>query len=268
MSDPTPQLPAGMEVRTVEVPTPDGVVRGKVGVTTGPMGLTGLVRTACELTDALVARANRLEEEAGRTISCRAGCGACCRHMAPVSAPEAFYLMDLVDSFEPARRRAVIERFDKIVGVLEEHGMIDELLNPQHTDEPVLPVARKYFMLQTACPFLADESCSIHPRRPVACRDYNVTSSAEWCSRPYERDIAKVPMPLPLSVSLARLTAAVAGDKPCLIPLTLVPRWVRAHGELRTRRWPGLELFDRFLAEVGSQVPSDRTDPGMTPGMP
>jgi Fe-S-cluster containining protein len=229
------------------------------------MGLTGLVYLACNVTDALVARASRLEEEAGRTISCRAGCGACCRHMVPLSPPEALYLMDLVDSFELSRRRAVMEWFDRIVAVLEEHHLIDELLNPQHTDEPALPVARKYFGLQLACPFLTDESCSIHPHRPVACRDYNVTSPAQWCSQPYEHDIAKVPLPLPLSAPLARLTAALTGDRPCLIPLTLVPRWARMHGELRTRRWPGLELFDRFITEIEAQVPAPETHPGMAP---
>jgi Fe-S-cluster containining protein len=263
MSDPARGLPPGMELRAVEMPTPDGVVRGKVAVTTGPMRLAGLVQTACGLTNALVDRANRLEEEAGRTISCRAGCGACCRHMVPVSPPEAFHLMDVVDSFDADHRNAVTRRFDQIVSVLEQCGMIAELLEPQPTDEPVLPVARKYFALQLACPFLADESCGIHPRRPVACRDYNVTSPPEWCSQPYDHDVAKVPMPLPLSVPLARLTAALTGDKPCLIPLTLVPRWTGEHAALRTREWPGTELFDGFLGAIASSTPADSAERGL-----
>ncbi|MFH1745874.1 MAG: YkgJ family cysteine cluster protein, partial [Planctomycetota bacterium] len=135
-------------------------------------------------------------------------------------------------------------------GVLEEHDMIAELLKPSATDEAVLPVARQYFNLQLACPFLVDESCGIHARRPVACRDYNVTSPAEWYQAPYEHDIAKMPMPLPLSVPLARLAAGVTGTEACLIPLSLAPHWFAQHQELRSRRWPGPELFDLFLAEV------------------
>jgi hypothetical protein len=58
-------------------------------------------------------------------------------------------------------------------------------------------------------------------------------------------------MPLPLSVALARTTAEVTGGEPVLIPLTLVPRWVAAHPEWRDSTWPGLELFQKFMAHAG-----------------
>lgn len=255
MSDTTPTPHRNTQVRTVELPTPDGVIRGKVAVTTGPLHLAGLVPTVYELTNALVGRVIGQEQDAGRTLSCRAGCGACCRHMVPLSPPEAFYLMDVIESFEPVRRATLLERFDEVVGVLDARGLIDELLDPPPCDETVLPVARQYFALGQACPFLVDESCSIHAHRPIACRDYNVTSAAAWCARPYEHEIAKVPMPLPLSVPLSKLTGLVTGEKPCLIPLTLVPRWVSEHADLRVRRWPGLELFDKLLAQLAEGYP-------------
>jgi Fe-S-cluster containining protein len=245
-------LPPGMELRAIEVATPEGVMRGKVAVTTGPMRLSGLVRIAYEVTNALVARAVQVEEAAGRRISCCAGCGACCRHMVPVSPPEAFALADLLDRLTPARRRVVVQRFARIVETLQAQAMIDELLAPRISGEASLPIARRYFALGMACPFLEDESCSIHGDRPVVCRDFNVTSPAEWCRAPYEHDIAKVAMPLPLAAPLARLTAAVGGIEPCLIPLTLVPHWVARHDALRRREWPGPELFDRFLREIGT----------------
>lgn len=241
-------------VRTIELHTPNGVLRGKVGVRNGPMALATLAPTVYQMTGVLVERANQLEILAGRTISCCAGCGACCRQMVPLSPPEAFHLMDVIDSFEPERRQAVLGRFERIVDQLDARGMIGRLLDPQDTGEATLPVAREYFMLGLACPFLVDESCSIHPQRPVACRDYNVTSPAEWCARPYEHEIAKVPMPLPLSTALARLTARLSGEKACLIPLTLVPRWVSEHAALRARRWPGPKLFDLLQAELNSNA--------------
>lgn len=251
-------LPPGMVLRAIELPTPDGVIRGKVAVTTGSMGLAGLVRIAYEVTNALVARAVQIEEQTGRRISCGAGCGACCRHMVPVSPPEAFAIVDLLDSLTPARRRVVVQRFARIVEILRAEAMVDELLAPRLTGESSLPIARRYFTLGMACPFLEDESCSIHGDRPVVCRDFNVTSPAEWCRTPYDHDIAKVDMPVPLAAPLARLTAAVAGIEPCLIPLTLVPHWVARHTPLRRRQWPGLELFDRFLREIGA-APSPAT---------
>ena len=245
-------LPAGMELREVALATPDGEIRGKVAVTTGPMRLTGLVPIAYALTDALVARAVEMEEAAGRRISCGARCGACCRHMVPVSPPEAFAIAEVLGRLTPARRRVVVQRFARIVETVRTQGMVDELLAPQITDETSLPIARRYFALGMACPFLEEESCSIHADRPVVCRDFNVTSPAEWCRAPYDHDIAKVALPVPLAAPLARLTAALAGIEPCLIPLTLVPHWVARHEPLRTREWPGPELFNRFLREIGA----------------
>jgi len=241
---------------SVSLSTPEGVLRGKVSVDTGPMRLAELVPTACELTNVLVAQAAGREQRAGRHISCRAGCAACCRHMVAISPPEAFYMMDLLDSFEQARRAEVMERIERIVSELERQQMVDELMNPQLTDEVVLPIARKYFLLGMPCPFLVDESCSIHPHRPVVCREYNVTSLAELCVDPLINDITKVPMPLPLAVPLARLTAQLTGTSPRLIPLPLVPRWITQHEDLRQRQWPGLELFQQFIKTLGPPASS------------
>jgi hypothetical protein len=74
-------------------------------------------------------------------------------------------------------------------------------------------------------------------------------------------------MPLPLSVPLARVTASLTGDKPRLIPLTLVPRWVAEHTDLRKRQWSGTELFDRFLAEIASQATAGPPEPGSAGGI-
>lgn len=248
---------AGFERRTIEIGTPDGVMKGTVAVNPGPMRLTGLLKTAYALTNSLVQRANAVEEQAGRAISCRAGCGACCRHMVPVSIPEALAIVNVIDGLEHERRTVVLKRFGAAVSVFEQRQMIDRLLDPTLTNDPFLPISREYFELQIACPFLEDESCGIHEHRPVACRDYNVTSPAAWCAKPYDHEIAKVPMPLPLSVPLARTAAAVLGERPRLIPLTLVPRWASGHAELRDRGWPGLELFDLFLEQLGALYPVD-----------
>lgn len=233
---------------SVALTTPSGVLRGKVSVDTGPMRLAELVPTACELTNVLVSEAAHREQKAGRQISCRAGCGACCRQMVAISPPEAFYMMDMLDSFEPSHRAQVMERIDHIVNELERHKMIDELMNPQYSDDAILPIAKKYFLLGLPCHFLVDESCSIHPHRPVVCREYNVTSPAELCVDPLQNDITKVPMPLPLTVPLARLTAELTGTPPRLIPIPLVPRWITQHQSIRERQWPGLELFKMFMS--------------------
>jgi len=239
----------------VELATPVGPVHGRVAVDTGPMGLVDLVPTALELTNILVNRARSREEKQGRHISCQAGCGACCRQMVPLSAPEAFYLAELLKSLPSEHRKEVIRRFEGVVKELDGQELIDELLDPHYCDDVVLPIAKRYFSLSLPCPFLVEESCSIHSHRPVACREYNVTSPPSWCADPYSHEVVKVPMPLPLSLPLARLTARLTSFKPRLIPLTLLPLWVAEHGELRQRQWPGVELFQQLMAELGKPLP-------------
>ncbi|UCH23921.1 MAG: YkgJ family cysteine cluster protein [Deltaproteobacteria bacterium] len=235
----------------VDLNTPLGPIRGRVSVNTGPMGLVELVPTALELTNMLVDRARKREEREGKRISCQAGCGTCCCQMVPISAPEAFYLADLVESLPPDRREDLLERFEVIKKELERQHLIDELLDPLYGDDGAMTTAKKYFFLNLPCPFLVNESCSIHPYRPVACREYNVTSPPPWCADPYSYEVSKVPMPLPLSAPLASLTAQLTDSKPRLIPLTLTPFWVVANTSLRQRQWPGLELFQQFMAEIG-----------------
>jgi hypothetical protein len=53
-----------------------------------------------------------------------------------------------------------------------------------------------YFEPAIACPFLEDESCSIHPDRPLACREYLVSSPASACAHPSPESIERVDLPL------------------------------------------------------------------------
>lgn len=235
----------------VTLGTPDGTIRGQVRVDAGPMRLADLVPTAHELTGVIAARANRWAEREGRTITCRAGCGACCRQMVPLSAPEAFHLLEMVQGLDPLRRAYHLGRFEEIQARLEVEKMVEPMLDLAVGADPQRSLNRKYFAMQMACPFLVGESCSIHPDRPVACREYNVTSSALWCRDPFGNAVEKVPMPIPLSASLAWLTADLTGSPPALIPLTLVPWWVAGHQELGRRNWPGLELFRKFMEIAG-----------------
>jgi Fe-S-cluster containining protein len=241
---------------SVEFQTPLGPIRGKVEIDTGPTRLAELVPTAYDLTDILVERANRNEEKAGRKITCGPGCGTCCCQMVALSPPEALYFADLVASLPEPQRKEVIGRMERVSEELERRNWIDDLLDPDYSDEVVLPIAKEYFFLNRPCPFLKNQSCGIHPFRPIACREYNVTSPAEGCVDPYRYGVAKVPMPLPLSAPLSILTAKLTGTKPRLIPLTLSLRWVAEHSNLKDCQWPGVELFQRFMDIVG-RVPQE-----------
>ncbi len=66
-------------------------------------------------------------EAAGRTVSCRAGCGACCRQMMPVTGAEARNLARVVDNMPAPRRVAVRARFDAALNALAAAGLLDRL---------------------------------------------------------------------------------------------------------------------------------------------
>src|SRR5437762_2201829 len=61
----------------------------------------------------------------GKEISCRAGCGACCRQLVAIPLIEAVALADLVASMPPERQALIRGRFREAGGRLEEAGLLD-----------------------------------------------------------------------------------------------------------------------------------------------
>ncbi|HEX7879442.1 MAG TPA: YkgJ family cysteine cluster protein [Candidatus Eisenbacteria bacterium] len=249
----------------VELGTPDGPLRGQVQIPTGPLTLSEIVPSALELTNILASRANARSERRGLPVSCRAGCGACCRQMVPLSIPEVFYLMERIAEMEPAARDVAVNRFMAIDRRLDMAGMVEPLLDLKVAADPQRALNQTYFEMKMACPFLVDESCSIHSVRPVACREYSVTNNPKFCANPYAGGIDKVPMPLPLSAALAWLASERLGVPPMLIPMTLVPRWASENAELAEQRWPGVELFSQFMKIAGSPPPEWAMNPDAPP---
>jgi Fe-S-cluster containining protein len=218
------------------------------------MRLAELVPLAFELTDLLARRSAESERRNGRVVSCRAGCGACCRQMVPLSAPEVFHVGGVLAQLAAERQAVLRQRFESAGAVLERTGLRARIGAPELSEEEEMSAIRDYFGLGLPCPFLDDESCSIHARRPVACRQYSVTSPAEWCAEPLRHRIVRLPMPRPLAECLAKLAAEVTGLPFRLIPLTLAPVWARTHREIGERTWPASELFRRFMALAGVKL--------------
>ncbi|MBI4950899.1 MAG: YkgJ family cysteine cluster protein [Myxococcales bacterium] len=241
------------EVFVLKLPTPEGPMRVEVAVPDGELGLSALVPAAQRLTDAMVERALAVERKEGRPLSCKAGCGACCRQLVPVSAPEALLLAERIVALPEPAQSELLGRFDGAVDALGRAGLVERLdalsSAPGSTDMAAL--ARDYFALGLACPVLLDESCSLHPARPISCRDYCVTSPAEHCRRPSLGLVRKVPTPAILSEPLARATARLVGGPPVLVPLATAMRWVDEHAELGFRTFPARELFHALLLELG-----------------
>ncbi|MBI4876950.1 MAG: YkgJ family cysteine cluster protein [Acidobacteria bacterium] len=184
--------------------------------------------------------------EEGKRISCRAGCGACCRQLVPIAEAEARYLAALIQSLPEVR-----ERFKAAVAALDAAGLGDRLRRL----EQLAPAERQalgleYFHLGVACPFLEDESCSIHPSRPMSCREYSVTSPVGNCRNPHPETIAMVPLPVKPSVLLFHFGDGKGEDRLRFLPLILALEWVAEHEDDPQTELEGSDLLLNFLRKL------------------
>src|SRR5262249_50959750 len=137
----------------------------------------------------------------------------------------------IVAELPEPRRSEVTARFAAARQRLAESGMLERLERRDEWAEGASrEVGLEYFRLGIACPFLEEESCSIHPERPVACREYLVTSPAEECARPSPEGVRMVKMPMKVWTALARFDPVPAGARMIRwVPLILALDWADAH---------------------------------------
>lgn len=217
---------------TVSLSGPDWELRTSVTVPKGPTAVRDLLPLAQSFADAVVDAAAKTEEDQGKKISCKKGCGACCRQMVPIAETEARQIRDLVASLPEPRRSDVRARFADARDRLEKAGLLAQLLGPDDlaAAEENHTFGMKYFAQGIACPFLEDESCSIHNDRPIACREYLVTSPAENCSRPTAETVQLVKLPLKIWPAIAHFDkVAPSAQSIRWVPLVLAPEWADSH---------------------------------------
>ena len=195
-------------------------------------------------------RAWARSEAGGQPISCRAGCGACCRQPVPLSDVEAEALLGVIDRLPPERRAVVRQRLEEAGAKLQAAGLAAALrrMGESGEDSPdVRTLADQYFRLGIACPFLEDEACSIYAERPIPCRAYVVTSPAALCGDVLSRDVRTVPV-LQLSPALQSLTSDPAAPRRRWTVMTLLlERTGRAPA---TERQTGPHWIGRLLRAV------------------
>lgn len=194
---------------------------------------------------------------AGMSVSCKAGCGACCRQAVPLSEPEAFEIAELVERMPEDRQKVIKERFEKAVKQLAEAGWISRLDNVINADDDEREkIVEDYFREGIPCPFLEDESCSIHPDRPIACREYLVTSPAEHCRSPFEGKVRGVPLVVKPSATLNKIsrTSNMEGAAG-FVPMILALRWAANFKEDGTRKTGEGWMADFFTNLTKDSIP-------------
>ncbi len=236
-------------------------LRAEVEVPAGQTTLTELLPIIQKLDSAIVDGIGERAKSVGKPISCRAGCGACCRQMVPVSLFEAEALIAWMQTLPEESQAELEQRFHRALSRLRDAGVIDKILNSDWAlgEEQATGMAMEYFHAGVPCPFLVNESCSIHPIRPLICREYIVTSPPELCNDPSVNNVVGVRLPVKLSHALFAFGQQMERDPRGWVPLVFLLAWGKSGakpGDFVTGT--GKEVLAKFLDRVAAvTVPED-----------
>lgn len=243
--------PEALAVGRLSLQIGTAAVELELAVPAGPVAAEDLMPVFQGLTNLVVANGVEQAEASGRTVSCRAGCGACCRQIVPVSEPEARDLARVVAHMPAERQSRVRARFDAALARLEAAGLLDRAMDLK--PEEANAFALQWFGQQVACPFLEDEACSIHPDRPLACRQYLVTSPAENCRTPTRETIEMVALPGDPAHALRAASRSETANG--WVPLVMALR-VAAEMPPSRRDRTGPEILREVIGRLGKGTPS------------
>ena len=224
-----------------------------VQVPAGRVTLTQLLPVLQELTSDVVGGIAAAFARDGEPVSCKAGCGACCRQMVPISIFEAEALAEWFGTLPVERQEVLRERFRVTLQQLGERGILEkmgpELWTKQDDSQETFGI--DYLNARVACPFLENESCSIHPIRPLICREYVVTTSPEFCRTPTPQNVNRINLPVKPSNGLFHLGSKVEKHGRGWIPLVFLMDWMRHEGKPgQAIKGTGPDVLMTFLQEL------------------
>lgn len=177
--------------------------------------------TACELIPVYQLLANDIvshsivqSAKAGKNISCKAGCSACCTQAVPVSELEALHLAKVVNRMPEHRQKRIRQRFADSQVAIATAGLtqpMQEIAKLDKKSRNALGV--KYYSLKLDCPFLEDKRCSIYSDRPLECREFVVTSDPKHCVELNPQEMTHLDSKLRLTPVLRTQSQDLFGEK-------------------------------------------------------
>jgi Fe-S-cluster containining protein len=176
----------------------------------------------------------------------------------PISIFEAEALTAWVRTLPETQQQEFARRFDQTLRKLAATGILERVVASgkefwDAQNEAHKSLAIDYLYQRVPCPFLIDEACSIHPIRPLICREYLVTSPAEHCFDPATLQTEMVHLPIRLMPTLNRIGAEVENNTRGWIPLVFLFAWMKANAHPGERiSGTGAEVLHHFLSRMGS----------------
>jgi Fe-S-cluster containining protein len=236
----------------------EGVITATAVVPAGHTTLTQILPVLQELDDSIIQSVAAATAEAGHPVSCKAGCGTCCRQLVPISIFEAEALAAWIRALPETAQQELADRFHKTLQALAASGVLERLVRMSQEDwrndtEVNQQMCVDYLYQRIPCPFLVDESCSIHPIRPLICREYLVTSPAANCFDPVNLKISPVKLPVKLFPALNQIGAELEHDVRGWIPLVFLFAWMKTNAHPGSRvSGPGPSVLYEVVKRIAT----------------
>ena len=193
------------------------------------------------------------------SISCQAGCGACCSQPVPLAEFEAYQITELVENLPEPRRTAIKQKFADACDQLEKIDWFNRMENAfksTSSKDETRKLGLEYFQENIPCPFLEDQSCSIHPQRPLACREYLVTSPAENCKNPTAETVTHINVKFKVSDIVRRIWKTSNLANIDFVPMINSLNWAKTHPDKFAKKRGEEWLMDFFKHLTKSDIPT------------
>ncbi len=138
-----------------------------------------------------------IHNDARFDVACRAGCGACCNQAVPVTRAEVRAIRSYLGELPQDQRTHFERRVAEVGAELATAGVSSTNVDDE----------RAYFALGVPCPFLVAGSCGIRPVRPLACREYLVTSDPAHCATREDGKIVRISSTRDVIAGFGRVSA-------------------------------------------------------------
>lgn len=221
-----------------------------ISVPAGQCGAEAILSFVRKLSDRSIQIAVNRNLKPGQAISCSKGCGECCAQLVPVTEIEIQEIAKFINALPKSRRKSIMQAFTKAKETFENAGMWEQILQPQQIDlADSVTFSLRYFEQGVYCPFLEDGACSIHSVRPLACREYLVTSDPEFCANPGDGKIDGIDIPVRISAALGILLEDDEQHVSSWVPLIAAPFWNKKYTRM-TKKNKGPAWAELFLEKL------------------
>lgn len=217
----------------------------RIGCKDGPARLSDIVPLAYGISDKMgdAAIANLAGD--GHPVPCKKGCSFCCDYLVALSMPEVYYMQEKWAAWPDVPCDTVLRTC-----LRSAQKMMDlESLHKYNVTEEVdlSQISRWYRELELSCPFLHNNSCMIYEKRPLACREYLVTSAPRFCHKEVDGSVELVRLPVALPEVLGRLAADLEQTEVEAVFLPLVPVSIEQYKKRAERTWPAGDMVEHFM---------------------